>query len=473
MSPALGLVVLALTAAVVGAAPSGGAELYNELYRPQFHFSPQKNWTNDPNGMVYYKGEYHLFFQHNPFGIDWGNMTWGHAVSPDLVHWKQLPNALEPDRLGTMFSGSAVVDWDNTSGFQTGKEKTLVAIYTAAGDTSPESKGQPFTQCIAYSSDRGRTWTKYDKNPVLGHILGGNRDPKVIWHAPSRCWVMALFLDGNEFALFSSPDLKAWKQLQRITMKDCGECPDFFPLHVEGEPGNTKWVLTAANGHYLVGDFDGEHFTWQGDPIVADHGANYYAVQTYSDIPASDGRRIQISWMNGGKYPGMPFNQQMSFPCDLKLRQTSEGLRIFRTPVKELKKLRGAPFEWKDRTMKPGEDVLTGTQGDTFEILATFEPGDAEKVTFSLRGTPVTYQVKDAKLTALGREAELKPEKGRVTLQILLDRSSIEVFGNGGRVSMTSCFLPPKADRSLHLTVEGGSAKLVSLQVYPLKSAWK
>ena len=164
--------------------------MYNEKFRPQFHFTARQNWLNDPNGLVHYDGTYHLFFQHNPAGLEWGNMTWGHAVSRDIVRWKQVENALEPDRLGTMFSGSAVVDWENTSGFQTGPDKPIVLIYTAAGGTSPESEGQPFTQCLAYSSDGGQTWVKYAGNPVLGCIRDGNRDPKVIWHAPTRRWIM-------------------------------------------------------------------------------------------------------------------------------------------------------------------------------------------------------------------------------------------------------------------------------------------
>ena len=192
------------------------ASLYNEKYRPQFHFTPQKGWTNDPNGLVFYKGEYHLFFQHNPFDTKWGNMTWGHAVSHDLVHWKQLANAIEPDTRGTIFSGSAVVDDDNTAGLQSGEEKTLVAIYAAAGGTSPESKGQPFTQCIAYSNDRGRTWTKYSGNPVVPHILADNRDPKVVWHSPTKQWIMVLFLDGNTFRFLASPNLKNWTTLHDI-----------------------------------------------------------------------------------------------------------------------------------------------------------------------------------------------------------------------------------------------------------------
>src|SRR5579871_4253572 len=188
-------------------------------------------------------------------------MTWGHAVSRDLIHWQQLPNAIEPDELGTIFSGSAVVDRNNTAGFKTGKEPPLVAIYTAAGDTSPASKGQPFTQCLAYSNDRGRTWTKYAGNPVLKHIVADNRDPKVVWHAPTHRWIMALYLDKEDYALFASPDLKEWTRLQTLTVPGCGECPDFFEMPVGDDPNNRKWVFTAANGHYLIGAFDGRQFT--------------------------------------------------------------------------------------------------------------------------------------------------------------------------------------------------------------------
>ncbi len=303
---------------------SGSAD-YDEVYRPQFHFSAKTNWLNDPNGLVFYKGTYHMFFQHNPTGINWGNMTWGHATSPDLIHWKQQDNAIEPDALGTIFSGSAVVDWNNTSGFQKGKDKPLVAIYACAGDTSPESKGQPYTQCIAYSPDAGKTWSKYALNPVLKQLAPGNRDPKVIWYAPKSEWIMALFFENSDYGLFSSPDLKHWKQIQRFTFPGVGECPDFFQIHVEGDTDESKWVFVSASGDYLVGSFDGEKFVPEQKGLRMDGGPNFYAVQTYSDIPKRDGRRIQIAWMNGGSYPNMPFNQQMSFPCRLTLRKTPEG----------------------------------------------------------------------------------------------------------------------------------------------------
>ena len=282
------------------------ATLYNEKYRPQFHFTPQKGWTNDPNGLVFYKGEYHLFFQHNPFGTQRGNMTWGHAISHDLVHWKQQANAIGPDVRGTIFSGSAVVDNGNTAGFQSGEEKTLVAIYTAAGGTSPESKGQSFTQCIAYSNDRGRTWIKYSGNPVVPHMVGGNRDPKVVWHSPTKQWIMVLFVDGNTFRFLASPNLKNWTILRDITVPGAAECPDFFEMRVEGELGPTKWVWTAANDHYVIGAFDGKRFIPEVMTQPGHWGQNYYAVQTYSGLP--DARRVQVGWMNGGEYPDMPFN---------------------------------------------------------------------------------------------------------------------------------------------------------------------
>ena len=442
--------------------------LYDETYRPQFHFSPQVNWTNDPNGLVYYKGEYNLFFQHNPVGINWGNMTWGHAISADLVHWRQLRNALEPDWRGTMFSGSAVVDWNNTSGFQEGEEKSLVAIYTAAGSTSEESQGQPFTQCIAYSNDCGLTWVKYGGNPVLYHIVKENRDPKVVWHAPSAKWVMALYLDGSSYALFNSPDLKQWTHLHDLEMAECSECPDFFEMPIEGASDETRWVLTAANGRYLVGKFDGTRFTPESAVLQVDFGANYYAVQTYSDAP--DGRRIQIAWMAGGKYPDMPFNQQMSFPSELTLHQTRNGLRLYRNPIKELELLRVSEHTWDDSALITDANFIVGISGDLFDLTLVLEPNHGD-ITLNVRGEAISYSSGTALLSCLGKQAEVVPVNGQLTLRILVDRSSIELFVNDGEVSMTSCFLPAPEDHSLAITASNG-ARVKLMHVYDLKSIW-
>lgn len=447
--------------------------IYSETYRPQFHFTPRKGWTNDPNGLVYYEGEYHLCFQHNPFGNEWGNMTWGHAVSRDLVHWEQLPNAIEPDELGTIFSGSAVVDWENTSGFQTGIEKPIVAIYTSAGDTSELSKGQPCTQSIAYSNDRGRTWTKYEKNPVLGHLRAHNRDPKVVWHSPTRRWIMALYLDENNYALFASPDLKRWTHLQDITVSGCSECPDFLEMSVDGDPKNKRWVFTGANGRYLIGRFNGRKFTIESGPHQVDFGKNFYAVQTWSDILESDGRHIQIAWMNGGQFPKMPFNQQMSFPCELTLRTTPNGIRLYRNPVREICKLREETHEWSNEIIRMGDNLLEGLSGDLFEIQAEIELGNATALALLIRGEIVDYNVATETLSCCGATAPLALQEGRIKLQILIDRTSIEVFGNDGQISMTSCFLPSSKKKSLGLMAVGSPVEVVSLKVHKLISAWE
>jgi len=463
----------ALDAVTQGDAIKGTEGLYAETYRPQFHFTPLRGWTNDPNGLVYYKGEYHLFFQHNPFGTKWGNMTWGHAVSPDLVHWTELGDAIHPDRLGTIFSGSAVVDSQNTAGFQTGDENPIVCIYTSAGETSAWSKGQPFTQSLAYSNDRGRTWTKFSGNPVLKHIVGGNRDPKVVWHEPTRRWIMALYLDKNDFALFASPNLKKWTHLQTIAMPDCAECPDFFPMPVEGDKNRVKWVLTAANGRYFVGDFDGRKYTPSSGPHDANWGGWYYAVQSYSDIPPADGRRIQLAWMAGGDYPGMPFNQQMNFPGEMTLRALPEGLRICRSPAREIESLRVKTHTLGEASLKPGENPLAAIKAELLDIEAEIEPGLAAQFGFEIRGQRLVYSAKDRTLAFLDKSAKVEPIDGRVRLRILIDRTTVEVYANDGRVPMSICWLPKPDDRGLGLFAAGGSAKIVSLRVHELKSAWQ
>lgn len=458
---------------------AGTAKLYAEKYRPQFHFTAKTGWLNDPNGMGYQGGEYHLFYQYDSmlYGDD-ALKSWGHAVSTDLVHWKQLNEALKPEVLGPIWSGSAAVDWHNTSGLGHSGTPPLIAIYTAAGGKSPESAGRAFTQCLAYSLDRGRTWTRYAHNPVLANVAGGNRDPKAVWYAPTRRWIMALYLDGDHFGLFSSPDLKTWTQTQAFTLPGSGECPDFFEMPVEGtgKEGTTerRWVFSAANGRYLVGVFDGTTFTPQTPLLHSDAGANFYAGQTFSDIPAVDGRRIQIAWMSGGVYPGMPFNQQMSFPCTLTLHDTPDGPRLFRWPVREISKLYAGETHQKNVTVAPGDaHAAAALPGDLWDVEATFAPGaDVTAFGLRLRGADIRYSVTDGKLGCLGRQTPLALSQGRVTLRFLLDRTSLEVFGGGGQASLSSCFLPAHGDDTLSVYAEGGTVTLVSLTAHPLRSAW-
>ncbi|MDR0843715.1 MAG: 2,6-beta-D-fructofuranosidase, partial [Tannerella sp.] len=328
----------------------GRQNLYREANRPQFHFTARRGWNNDPNGLIYYEGEYHLFFQHNPYEREWGNMHWGHAVSRDLVHWKELPEALSPDRLGTMFSGTTVIDFDNTSGF--GKKGTppMVAIYTADG---PDKE----VQCLAYSLDKGRTWTKYAGNPVIDSGEKWNsrdtRDPKVFWHTASGKWVMALNeRDGH--SIYTSSNLKEWTYQSHLT--GFWECPDLFELPVDNDPGNIKWVMYGASGTYMIGGFDGKTFTPQYGKFSYTTGA-LYAAQTFGNIPESDGRRIQIGW-GRIQHSGMPFNGMMLLPTELTLRTTPDGIRMFSYPVKEIDRLQEQGQTWSSLTVEEANEVL-------------------------------------------------------------------------------------------------------------------
>lgn len=439
-------------------------DLYREKLRPQIHFNSRRGWNNDPNGLVFYKGEWHLFYQHNPYGWSWGNMHWGHAVSPDLVHWKELAEALYPDQHGTMFSGSAVVDWNNTAGFQTGDEKVLVCIFTAAGN--------PFTQGIAYSNDRGRTWTKYEKNPVLAHIIGGNRDPKVIWYAPQKKWIMALYLDKNDYALFNSPDLKTWKRMADVRLPGVSECPEFFEIALDGDKRNTRWVFYGGLGRYLIGKFDGKQFTPESGPHPLNFGNCFYASQTYTDVPPEDGRRILVPWGTIA-LPGMPFNQMLGMPVELTLRTTDEGPRLWVNPAREIESLRVKTHSVKAQELKPGANPLAAVKGELLDISAEIAPGTATEISFDLRGEPVVYDVKKQELSCRGKRSPLAPIGGKIRLRMLVDRVAIDIFGNEGRLYMPMGAILKDEDRSLAVTAKGGAAKILSLEVHELKSAWK
>ncbi|MFC1619943.1 glycoside hydrolase family 32 protein [Candidatus Neomarinimicrobiota bacterium] len=445
-------------------------QCYSELYRPQFHFTPAFNWCNDPNGLVYYDGEYHLFFQHNPIGCEWGNNSWGHAVSPDLLHWEQLPIALWPDEHGTIWSGSGIVDSRDAAGFQTGDESPIIMAYTYAGRYG--KLGEPFTQGIAYSSDRGRTWAKYAHNPVLPNQSGGDdRDPKLLWCESTKAWVMVLYLDKEKLGFFTSSDLKRWNFTGEIN--GFYECPDLFELPLDGNPGNMRWILMDASGEYLIGSFDGQTFTEESAKQRSDYGANFYAPQTFNNIPEADGRRIQIAWMDGGKYPGMPFNQQMSFPCELTLRSFPDGIRMCKNPIREIKKLYCKTITIPDMILKPGNNSLDGISGDLFDIQLEIELQETTMFGLRIANLLIQYDVNNQTISCGDATAMLPPEFNRIKLRALIDRTSVEVFGNDGRISMSSCYLPQNSSPgNPELFVRGGNARIVSLAVHPLKSIW-
>lgn len=434
-------------------------DLYREPLRSQLHFSPQRGWTNDPNGLVFFNGEYHLFFQHNPYGWNWGNMHWGHATSRDLVHWKELGEALYPDDMGPMFSGSAVVDWKNTSGFGKDGKPPLVLIYTAAGN--------PTIQGIAYSLD-GRTFTKYSGNPVIKQISPGNRDPKVLWHEPSKQWVLVLYVEmpgkKHSIHIFNSPNLKEWKLASIVeggvdADKYLFECPDLFELPVDGDASNKKWVINAADSQYAIGRFDGTTFTPEVSRLADVRGIGFYAAQTFSDVP--DGRRIQIGWMQAPS-PGMSFNQLQTIPAELLLRTTPQGIRLHRTPVKELETLRNGSSHPQNSSFA----------FDLAELRVDFEPDGAEAVEIQARGAKIVYDVKKQELIVNGHRAPAPLVNGRQRLIVYVDKTMLEIFASDGLTYVPIPFIPKAEDRSVSLSTQGGKVNVKSWELYSLKSSW-
>jgi sucrose-6-phosphate hydrolase SacC (GH32 family) len=380
-----------------------------------------------------------------------------------------------------MWSGSGVVDWKNTTGFQTGDEPPLVLIYTNAGGYGLWSKGKPFTQGIAYSNDRGRTWTKYSGNPVLDHVKKGNRDPKVQWWEETQEWVIVLYLSYPDVAFYTSKDLKTWEQ--QGTMTSNHECPELVKLSIDGDKNNTKWVHYAAHGKYFIGDFDGKSYTKETEELRYNYGNMFYASQMFNDIPEEDGRSIQIGWARVN-LPEMPFNQMMTVPVSLDLRSTDEGLRMFANPVEEIKKLHGKKYAWTDEVLKPGENPLEKVKGNLFDIETKIEVRDANEVGFIINGFPVVYSVDEQSLIGgEGKEgdefssgetqAKLAPEDGVITLRILVDRPSVEIFANDGRIYMPMQAVRNLEDKSLRIYSKGGNAHIDRLTVYEMKSIWR
>jgi sucrose-6-phosphate hydrolase SacC (GH32 family) len=448
------------------------ASLYREPLRGQLHFSPKRGWNNDPNGLVFYKGEYHMFFQHNPYGWGWGNMHWGHAVSRDLVHWQELGDVLWPDDLGPMFSGGAVVDVNNTSGLGTKENPPLVLFYTAAGD--------PTVQCVASSTD-GRKFVKYSRNPVIGQVTGGNRDPKVIWHEPSKQWVMVLYVEKPQglhtIHFFVSKNLLDWKLASifdgdKVPGRYMYECPEFFPLAVDGDPAKVKWVLMAADGQYAVGSFDGTKFTAERDRLQSQHGRGFYAAQTFSDIPREDGRRIRVGWWQT-ETRGMPFNQSMTLPHELKLVSTPEGPTLTILPVKELESLRTASKDELNSLSITGRGPM-GPLGildtDLAEIRLNFGRSQPRAV-LNLRGAEIVVDRQAGELKVNDLVVKL-PKVKQLDLIIYSDRTGLEIFAAGGLVYVPFPFQQKPENRKFSLKLEGERPQIDSIQSYNLKSIW-
>ncbi len=508
----------------------------HELHRPQFHFSPPSQWMNDPNGLVFFEGEYHLFYQYYPDSTVWGPMHWGHAISTDLVHWEHLPIALYPDSLGYIFSGSAVVDWNNTSGFGQNGKPPLVAMFTLHNmDREKAGRNDVETQGIAYSNDRGRTWTKYTGNPVISNPEKDRdfRDPKVVWDDASKQWIVVLAV-GNHTEFWGAPDLKHWVHLGDFGQEygahgGVWECPDLFPVKVDGTE-ETKWVLIVnlnpghPNGgsgtQYFVGNFDGKTFSSdpgfaklvpKGTGIWLDWGKDNYAGVTWSDIPKTDGRRLLIGWMSNWEYankvPTSTWRNATTLPRELVLKNTSEGYRLFSLPVKELEKIRSKSYEIPPTEISSSLDLTNqlGFSPEQSEWVLEFTVpsalADGSKTSAKAVGTVgielsnskgeiyrilydasqnrfVSDRTKSGDFSFSDKFAptiHVAPrfsKEGTLRLHLFFDVASAELFADQGATVMTELYFPSEVFNRARVFAEGGKASLTQGTVYQLKRIW-
>lgn len=443
---------------------AGQDSLYKEQNRPQFHFTTRRGWINDPNGLIYFDGEYHLFYQHNPYEKEWENMHWAHAVSTDLVHWKELPLALSPDSLGTMFSGSTVIDYKNSAGFNKGSQPAMIAAYTAASD-------QKQTQCIAYSLDKGRTWTKYSGNPVIDSKEKWNsvdtRDPRVSRYEPGKHWVMVLNeRDGH--SIYTSANLKEWNYQSHTT--GFWECPDLFELPVDNKPGQKKWVMLGASNSYMTGSFDGKKFTPESGKHYFSTGS-IYAAQTITNIPDADGRRIQIGW-GRISHPGMPFNGMMLMPTELTLKTTKNGVRLFSNPVKEYNQLFTPENKWTGISAQQANDYLKAyNERDRLRIKTTIRLSHATSAGLNLFGQRILdYDMNNNLVNGVFYSPEDMTSM-EISADIYMDRTSIEVFIDGGAYSYSMERRSIK-DNKEGLHFWGTNIEVKNLEVFGVQSIW-
>lgn len=440
----------------------GNDTVYKELNRPQYHFTTRRGWINDPNGLIYHDGEYHLFYQHNPYERDWGNMHWGHAVSRDLVHWSELAPALYPDTMGTMFSGSAVIDTDNDSGFGVKGKAPMVAAFTV---DNPDRQ----MQCIAYSLDNGRTFTKYKGNPVIDTKekwdSHDTRDPRMFRYGDR--WVLVLNeRDGH--SIYNSKNLRDWTFKSHIT--GFWECPELFELPVDGNKNNTMWVMYGASGTYMLGDFDGETFTPHSGKHYYTTGS-IYAAQTINNIPLSDGRRIQIGW-GRISHPGMDFNGMMLMPTELSLRTTKDGVRLVSKPVREMEELCVPAGSWTNLSQEKLAEVLAPfAKEGSLRIKATLSLSHATDATLRLgRQHLFGYDMNSTTVNGVFYSPQ-NPVSTEITADIYLDRTSAEVFVDGGLYSYSMGRTVP-SDEDGGFRLDGNRVTVKSLEVFTIPSIW-
>ena len=484
-------------------------------YRPIYHFSSDSNWINDPNGLIFHNGEYHLFYQYNPFGTKWGHMSWGHSVSKDLMNWQKLPVALYEDKnlkdndSSMIFSGSAVIDKKNTSGFGTVQNPPMVAIYTSFVHRG-RFNGNDYTeiaqsQSLAYSTDNGRSWSKYSDNPVLDIHSLEYRDPKVFWYEPQQKWVLALVKsDRQEVWFYESRNLKNWNYMSRWgragNTATVWECPDLFEMTVEGA-NEKKWVLIVSAGHpqekfpgmqYFVGDFDGKKFTPVKDylePVYLDYGKDFYAGITYNDMP--DNRRVLVAWLNNWVYAReIPTSDTwrglFSVPRELSLVKNKSEFNLIQKPVAEMVAIRKEVLKQDEQTIDSSKQISFNKA--SYEIEFEIEPGNAKQAGIKIfkgknEETNIYYDAASGSLlfdrTKSGNvafshwfpsieKAPVSLKDGKLKIRILVDKCVAEVFVNDGEVTLTDLVFPEEKDGTIELFSKGGESVFRSLKIWEI-----
>lgn len=449
--------------------------IYKELYRPQYHFTSRRGWLNDPCGLIYHKGEYHMFYQHEPydrlgFGELW-NVHWGHAVSKDLIHWVELSDAIYPDKFGSaMASGSTVIDYNNTAGFNKDNMPAMVALFPA---TSKDSS----LACLAYSLNNGKTFQKYEGNPIMRNTVWKHDLTRVFWHNPSNKWIL-LMMQNDGFSILSSINLKNWKKESHLT--GFYECPQMFELPVDGNQNETKWIMHGASGNYIIGEFDGKQFIPETGKFYYCAGS-FYAAQIFENIPAKDGRCIQIAWGRIDQPESMPFNQMMLLPTELSLRTTRNGIRLFSEPIKEIEKLHKEEFSWNNLLVSEANKILRQfTETDCFRLKVTMKLGHPIGAGLKLNNQDVlNYYMGGNKINGVFYSPE-DPTSMKITADIFFDRTSIEVFIDRGALSYSmQREISEMSDIKFWSNDYRGNDKgedsptvIETLKIFPLKSIW-
>ncbi len=436
---------------------------YGQRLRPQFHYTPIQGHIGDATGMLYYKGEYHLFYMFDKWELRRNrHKRWGHAVSSDMVHWTELAPELDTLLDHKPGSGSGVVDWNNSAKLQRGHEKTLLIFYT------DYERGS----CIAYSHDRGHSWTRYGGNPVLDGF-DGIRDPTVFWYQPTQNWRMIRY-EKRGFVFYTSDNLIDWTYLSRL--EGYYECPDIMELAVDDNKDETMWVLIDGNGRYVLGQFDGTTFIPETKKLKVEYGRAPYATQTWKKTRLAGGRPVQMCWMNyprNEKTQKLTWNGHQPFPCELFLKKFEDGVKLCRRPIDEIKNLHRRQYIFNNMTINEEDNPLKELKADICEIIIDIKVASANRFKLEVGAANIEYDVAQQKLTCLQSTAPLAPINGYIHLQVLIDRSSVEVFGNGGRVSISDLFFPDAdSPDNMRFSVQGGSAHIKTIEVNYLESIW-